>query len=200
MDDLFREAKLKVKRAKEHVNDLNRLFTNFIQRKNYKVFVEHDARDGCDSLKVKATDTLGDDFVLVLGDALHNLRTSLDFAMNEIEFRTVGKRTTFTKFPIYDTRDGLVSAVNGGLKEKAPKEVIDCIVGIVQPYKGGNGDAIWGLHALDIEDKHRLLIANTELQFIRGIRIEDDTGAEYPISDWLLVVGKTATSADHRES
>ncbi len=193
-EELFREARLKIKRAKEHVNDLNRLFAEFSRRKTHEVFVEYDPDAGCDFLKVRATETLGDDFVLILGDALHNLRTSLDFAMNEIEFRTIGERTPYTKFPAsYTSRNSLINAVNGGLKEKAPKEVIDCIVDIVQPYKGGRGHAIWGLHEIDIEDKHRLLIANTELQFIRGICIEDDAGMEHAIGDWLVVPGKVAS-------
>ncbi len=191
--DLFREARLKVERAKKHGNDLNELLREFLNRKAYVVFVEHDPYASGDLLKVKATDTIGDDFVLVLGDALHNLRTALDYAMNEIEFRTVGKRTAYTKFPVYPTRESLVAAVNGGLKEKAPKQVIDCIVDFIQPYKEGNGDAIYCLHEIDIEDKHRLLIANIELNFVRGIRIEDDGGMEHIIDDWLIVPGRVAS-------
>jgi hypothetical protein len=45
---------------------------------------------------------------------------------------------------------------------------------------------------LDIEDKHRLLIANTELNFIDGIGIEDDTSAEIHIPTWLVVRDKVA--------
>lgn len=192
MDDLFREARLKIERAKKHVNDLSQLSGEFLRTKAHVVFVEHDDNATGDLLKVKATATLGADFVLVLGDALHNLRTALDYAINEIEFRTVGNRTAYTKFPVYESRDSLLAAINGGLKEKLPRQVIDCLVDVIQPYRGGRGDAIWGLHQLDIEDKHRLLIANTELNFIRGIRIEDDAGTEHLVDDWLVVPGKVA--------
>jgi hypothetical protein len=84
--------------------------------------------------------------------------------MNEIEFSVRGKRTNHTKFPIYASREGFEAAANGALKEKAPKEIIDCLLGTVEPYKGGRGRALWCLHELDIEDKHRLLIANAEFK------------------------------------
>lgn len=189
---LFHEARLKIQRAEKHVNDLNGILKAFLNGKPYVVFVEHNPDGSGDLLKVTATKTLPPDFVLTLGDALHNLRTALDYAMNEIEFQTCGVRTAYTKFPVYDSREGLVAAANGALKQKAPKQVIDCLLGWIQPYKGGKGDAIWSLHQIDIEDKHRLLIANTELNFIRGIRTEDDSGEEYMIDDWLIVPGKVA--------
>ncbi|WP_058185270.1 hypothetical protein [Terracidiphilus gabretensis] len=192
MDILFKEARLKIERAKKHINDLNRLFGDFVNDNTYLVFIDHDPNGGDDLLKVKGTKNLTDSFVLVLGDALHNLRTALDYAINEIEFIIGNKRTKYTKFPIHDTKDGLVVAINGGLKKKVPEQVIDCIVDIIQPYKRGNGDAIWCLDELDIEDKHRLLIASTELRFVSGISIEDDKGL-YLVDDWLVVPGKIAS-------
>ena len=192
MNEPFRGARLKIERAKQHIDDLNRILRKFLDQDTYIVFVEHDPNASGDLLKVRGTKTMPEDFVLVLGDALHNLRAALDYAMNDIEFSTMGERTTYTKFPVYDSREALEAAVNGGLKKKSPKQVIECIADIVQPYKGGDGHAIWSLHQLDIEDKHRLLIANTELNFIDGIRIEDDRGEEIVIPTWLVVRDKVA--------
>jgi hypothetical protein len=188
----FHEATLKIQRAKQHINDLNRIFAAFVGGKTHLVFIEHDAESGDDLLKVKGTKRLEDDFVLTLGDAVHNLRTALDYVMNDIEFATTGQRTAYTKFPVYPTRDALEAAANGAMKQKVPKEVIDCIVHTIQPYKGGNGNPLWCLHELDIEDKHRLQIANTEIKFIHGICIEDKAGEEVTVGTWLVVPGKIA--------
>jgi hypothetical protein len=183
---MFLEARLKVERAKKHINDLNGVFLGFTNTKTYEVFIERESQGWDDLLKVRAIQTLPPEFALVLGDALHNLRTALDYAANEIEFLHRGQRTGYTKFPIYDTRKSLEDAVNGGFNEKAPKQVIECILDTVQPYEGGDGHGIWALHALDIEDKHRLLVAKTELSFIDGICIEDERGVEVFPGTWLL--------------
>jgi hypothetical protein len=120
----------------------------------------------------------------IVGDALHNLHTALDFVANDIEFSTTGQRTKHTKFPIYDTRDELVAAVNGGFKHKAPERIIDFIVNVIQPYKGGDGEPIWALHALDIEDKHRLLIPHVHFKWVRKIRYKDKTGKVFEFPEW----------------
>jgi hypothetical protein len=193
MEEMFKEARLKIERANKHINDLNLILGEFTKRKTHEVIIEHDPHGGDDVLKVKAIQSLPADFVLTLGDAIHNLRTSLDYVMNDIEFITVGKRTTHTKFPAWcETRDALVAAVNGGLKEKAPKQVIDCIVEDIQPYKRGNGRFLFDLHDLDIEDKHRLLITKSEFSMVDGITIENDAGKELNIGTWLVVYGKVA--------
>ena len=183
----FHGARLKVKRAKEHIDDLYGRLRAFNAAGSYVVHIEHDTHTGDDFLKLETGQPVPEDFLLITGDAIHNLRTALDFVLNEIEFATTGTMTKYTKFPVFDTRDELEAAINGGLKVKAPKAILDFIMDVVQPYKGGNGDFIWALHALDIEDKHRLLIAKTQLTHIMGICAQDDRGEEFQIPSWLIV-------------
>lgn len=194
MEDLFREARLKIERAKKHINHLNLIAGAFAETKSHEVFIEHDPEGGDDLLKVRAG-LLPEDFSLVLGDAAHNLAAALDYTINEIEFYTLGYRSKYTKFPMYDARDALIAAVNGGFKQKAPKQVIDCIVDVIQPYLGGDNAILYGLHVIEMEDKHRLLIPKLELKFVEGIVIEDDAGVEIPIPTWLVVDEKIAAQA-----
>jgi len=193
MPELFAESRLKVDRAMKHINDLNRILTDFAKGYAHEVFIEHDPNGGDDVLKVRQG-TLPTEFLLTLGDALHNLRTALDYAVNEIELLFKGEMTKNTKFPVRDTRDALITAINGGLKYKAPEKVIECIVDGIQPYPGGKGFIIWALHGLDIEDKHRLLITKSEVSLIRGITVEDDAGIERVIGNWLAVNDQIAGS------
>jgi hypothetical protein len=72
------------------------------------------------------------------------------------------------------------------LEGKIPDRVIDFIVNIVQPYKGGNGEAIYSLHNLDIRDKHRLLIAKMQLTVISGICYKDQAGKYVTVPNWVL--------------
>jgi len=186
MPEVFKEAKLKIQRAVKHINDLNVILGEFSKRQTHEVIIEHDPNGGDDLLKVRATETLPDSFSLTLGDALHNLRTSLDYAIAEIEFTQTGRRSDYTRFPVDQSRDALIARLEGGLAKRAPKQVIDCIVETIQPYTGGNGDFICSLNDLDIEDKHRLLIAKTEFKYIEGITLIDDEGEETRIPTWQV--------------
>ncbi len=186
MDPLFHGARLKIQRAVKHINDLNVILTEFSQRRTHEVIVEHDPNGGDDLLKVRAIEILPDSFSLTLGDALHNLRASLDYVIAEIEFTFNGTRSDYTRFPIDQSRDALIGRLDGGLAKRTPKQVIDCIVQTIQPYTGGNGDFICSLNNLDIEDKHRLLIAKTEFKYIDGILLVDDKGKEIRIGTWQL--------------
>ena len=106
--------------------------------------------------------------------------------MNEIEFIHAGERTSFTKFPISKDREGFINSVHGGFEEKAPKEVIEYLEDFIQPYIGGECGDLWALHELDIWDKHKLLIPNSEITFIYGIRIKDERGVEHILDPWQV--------------
>ncbi len=178
MNPLFHDAKLKIQRAVKHINDLNSILAEFSNRKTHEVVVDHDADGGDDVLHVVAGEMLPDSFSLTLGDALHNLRASLDYVIGEIEFSTTGARNKYTRFPVDETRDTLIDRIEGGLAKRIPKQVIDCIVEGIQPYKRGAGDFIFSLNEIDIEDKHRILIAKMEYKYVSGIVLVDEQGKE----------------------
>jgi hypothetical protein len=191
MTTLFREARLKIERAKKHINDLNVKARDFAKTRSHEVFIEHDPQGGDDILKVKAG-LLPDEFALILGDAVHNLFAALDYTINEVEFLNTGRRSKYTKFPMYASRKLLAGAVGGDYEKKIPKPVIDCILDTVQPYPGGDNAILYGLYSIEMEDKHRLLIPKLELKFVEGITIENDAGIEIEIPLWLVVDTKVA--------
>jgi hypothetical protein len=185
MEPDFQGARLKIERAQKHIRDLNAaLVSKAVQRNFHTIEIETDADTRHDSLNFKFIETAPRDLMCIVGDAMHNLRTALDFVANDIEFATRGQRTTHTKFPVADTREKLIEAINGGFKHKAPERVVNFIVDVVQPYETGDGHPIWALHALDIEDKHRLLISNLQWKWIRNVRYKDETGEVFVIPEW----------------
>ncbi len=189
MKSPFYSARLKIERAKEHINDLRERGQLFADVHPHKLSLKTDSDTGNDVLTIVPAQSLPDELLLILGDALHNLRSALDHAW----IQTVITPSKHTKFPIHKTREGLVAAVNG-LKENASKEVKGYIVNVVQPYEGGNGKILAGLNDLDIGDKHWLLIAHLQLTHISGLRAVDETGKNFTIDDWLIVPGKTASA------
>jgi hypothetical protein len=183
----FYGARLKIERANQHINELYLQSREFAKTGPYSVVVEDDPETGDSVLQIRMDQPAPERILLIVGDALHNLRSALDFAMSDIEFETTGARDPHTSLPMRRTRNDLVVACNGGLKKKAPKAVIDHIVNAVEPYKGGNGDPLWSLHKLDIEDKHRLLIAKKDVTYIRNIHCKDGRGQYFIIPEWALI-------------
>lgn len=186
-------AGLKIERAKKHIDELDRRMREFSDHDAHTIAVEQhiDTRESL--IQIMVAESVPEDFALIIGDAIHNLRSALDIAISDIEFATTGHRKDRTQFPIRETRNELISAINGGLKSKAPESTLNFIVDVVQPYKGGNGDALWALHRLDIDDKHRLLIPYIPSSPVAGVRAEDDRGEKFDIAIVLAVPGRLAS-------
>jgi hypothetical protein len=97
---------------------------------------------------------------LIAGDAIHNLRSALDYLAYELaEISSPGgfdESRIF--FPISDGRDNHEARLRD-IRSILRQDAIDALR-VLQPYRGGkgHGNTLWCLHRLDILDKHRLLI------------------------------------------
>jgi hypothetical protein len=105
---------------------------------------------------VESLKKIPDSISLRLGDAVHNLRSSLDYIAYAM-VRANGKEPTRdTCFPIADPAKkytpSFAERATHGMSVAAQREIDS-----VQPYNTGN-PTLWNLHRLDIEDKHRLLV------------------------------------------
>lgn len=164
--ELFQGARRKIKRANQHIHELNRIFDSFLDSDFYRFVSKRDA-DTNESVLEYCVDPMPEEVPLILGDALHNLRTSLDFVATEIKSRA-GQGTDHSNFPIRDSEEKAKAAINGGFKEAAPASVISVILNEIKPYKRGN-DALWALHTLDMTDKHFLIIPTVSIATIRDV-------------------------------
>jgi hypothetical protein len=188
MAELFHGPKLKIERAKKHISDLQARFLDFASTNYYRLDFEKDPGTGNNLLRFTITESLPEDTALIIGDAFHNLRSALDFAISDVLFMKTGTRPKHAKFPVYKSRDDLVNAVSGGKISEAPKEILDFIVDIVKPYEGGN-EAIRALHELDILDKHMLLLPIVQIGALTGVDLEDDRGNQFRKCDFIVEAG-----------
>ncbi|MEO5598898.1 MAG: hypothetical protein ABIQ66_09790 [Novosphingobium sp.] len=123
--------------------------------------------------------------VLVLGDAVHNLRSSLDLMICDIA-RIRGKSTDGIKFPFAADEIKFEKIMKKGEIRRIGEDVKQAIIAL-QPFKGGNLP-LRLLHDLDIMDKHDLIIP----MFLSG-RYELKTnlisieGATYPMVEGMEV-------------
>lgn len=188
MESPFLGAHLKITRAKEHIQELYTRAQIFSDENPHHIAVDVDPDTGNNVLRIAPAEPFPLILVTILGDALHNLRTALDYAW----CTSCIKCTDFTKFPARETRENFEAAING-LKENAREEVKHFLRDSVQLYRGGKCEILLDLHNLDIADKHRLLIAHRQFTFIDGITAVDERGETFNIPQWLVVPPHSAS-------
>jgi hypothetical protein len=194
MNEPFQAARLKIKRAKEHIDELNRFVHFFASNPTlYSVGLEKGEAWYVDEELVitfyDSKEELRDEAALIIGDVYHNLRSALDILWYEIVSPT-GLHTKWTRFPILDTWEQLVAKVGTSLKDgKISKSVYDLVLDSIQPCKERNFD-LWSVEEANVIDKHQLLIPNFSLIEIEGIRIQND--------EEVIELGPQITDSDIR--
>ncbi len=161
---------LKLERAKILINDLEPALIEFAASKPYNVRT-NEQPDGSGYVLVTLTAvknpsvTLDPKIVLMAGEALYHLRSSLDHLVNQL---ALVKNSCFDiqnpgqiAFPICKCRDSFHHKAN---RMKLGKLVPSCAIPIIegeQPYRGSvqsaKDDVLWCLHELHNADKHRLI-------------------------------------------
>lgn len=179
MGAFYRDARLKIERAKKHIADVH---TAIDALENSCTATIEYRPDGGQSLKHEIPD-LGnglDNLSLIVGDAFHNLRAAMDFAWYATISRCLpDKLSDATKFPIRETREKVEAALHGIEVDTRCNALFECIMSKIQPYKGGHNSAAWTLHDIDISDKHILLLGLDPTGHIRGITVRDASGESH---------------------
>ncbi len=164
-------ARAKVERAKEHINDLSTQKALFLSGDPYGVtaefYPEHNAT-------IYFADRFADpppELALVAGDAAHNLRSSLDLLAWALYRRTNSGDGRHIYFPICESPEKYKTQAPGKIKGIGSTDVT--AINSLQPYGTGNDD-LWGLHEMDIADKHRLLATPVIAVGQIGLRVTAD--------------------------
>ena len=183
--EIFHGAKLKIKRANQHVYELNELLASFVKTDFCRFSVEKDASTGNHVLKFEMTKSAPCEVPLIIGDAIHNLRSALDLAACEIVTLGGATPSKWCSFPFRDSRKELEDSINGGEIKIAGADIVNLILDVVKPYKGGN-DPLCALHALDITDKHKLLIPIFSIAALKHVNLR---AGPMSMTDCTLAVG-----------
>jgi hypothetical protein len=149
----FYGPRLKTERAEHHIRDLQAIFRDYTRRNMERLRRQQKGRS------LKGEPTLPRHAATVLGDALHNLRAALDYAYNIASDANSATWSDWRKFPFGKDRQSLEGSINGHkAKGIAPSDlVLSKSMDEIQPYERGVLD-LYGLHKLDITDKHHVLI------------------------------------------
>lgn len=152
---MFESARSKIERADKHISDLKGAFDAFIETHPHTLSIGSDPNTGEMTVEVRFREKISSTFALIIGDAVHNLRTALDHATWELIGLDKGTQDRWTAFPTSGQDRINYEATCNGIKTPradTKKFFIDFAA-----YPGGAGQKIWGLNALDNDDKHTVL-------------------------------------------
>lgn len=152
----FRASRQKLTRAKEHIGAWEASIAEYLAGEWYTCTLAQ-ATDGRPTLRM-VIHGAPRNYEVILGDALHNMRSALDLMAVEL-VRINGGNERGVKFPFSDIAAEMEQAIKSAKFHRASLAAQN-LVRALQPYNGGN-DVLRALHDLDVEDKHRRIAPNT---------------------------------------
>jgi hypothetical protein len=183
-DLMFKEARLKVERANEHIRDFDSRCAEFFKSGAGVITIKPDSETGDDFVEITAQ-AMPDSFALIIGDALHNLKSALDFVWWEIVSGDTQKGTK-ENFPIYRTDKELIAFLDQRKQQQSVVTIADTLLNVIQPYFTGDGESLFHLHKLNIMDKHKLLIPQIQALKLYTFFVEDEHGERHGINERLF--------------
>lgn len=174
--------RIKLARAARHLDELNAVASQYLQGKPYSIeSVEESNGDSVWRLSINQPVPL--EWSAIVGDAVHNMRAALDLVVWQLVEANGNLPSRDTCFPIASGpgaqfEQALCRSLLGA-DDQAVK-----LVRRLKPYAGGN-HTLSRLHALDIVDKHRLVLvvgaANKQLVIKMRIRVPwEEQPVEFP--------------------
>ena len=190
MIDRFSAARLKLKRADKHIADVQQIVLGLPDA--YHSTAERDEESGLQIIRYFPPDTemLASDLAVIIGDAIHNLRTAIEYGyLGVIERRATSAFDEHTKFPIGETREFVENALKGRKIDVLCPALFQWIVTQVKPYRADDGNCIITcLHDFDVSDKHWLLLPMVQVFDATGIILENEQGHETTGNTYAITV------------
>ncbi len=153
----------KLARARHHLDSLTRDLNKFMETNPYSIIKEVDAKDGARIWRMKVNSEPPISLGVVVGDVIHNFRSSLDHLAWQLALLTTNTPHEGTEFPIYkDGGPGQNCFYPRGVKKilSLPQHA-QKLIEAIQPYKARNpkDSPLWLLQKISNIDKHRLVVS-----------------------------------------
>jgi hypothetical protein len=182
----FKDARLKAQWAKCRIRELFAEYRALLNSDLAPLVVEDDFESGQQRVKAVRITEFPPSIPLIVGDAVHNLRTAFDYIMVTIT------GDDQMALPIGKTRDDIVSkSKHYRTIQITVPQLATFILDEIQPYRGGQF-RLWELSELDRIDKHRLILPTTNETHRLGVRLEDQSGERF--SGWFMIGDNFSTT------
>ena len=154
--DIFHGPSLKLERAKHHIKDFVSKAETFYSKTSPKFFIQDYPQTRQRTLCVDVDTSVPDELPLILGDAIHNLRSALDHLTWDVVSPLNPPRPGDVQFPFCRKKEGFEAAISHRQIDLAGEKIVEKFREL-KPYPSGN-DLLYALHKLDIADKHQLIV------------------------------------------
>ena len=161
-DDPLLSCRIKIDRATKHFNDLTQAIKPFANRETYRIWADEQSEPAIKIYRVKITEDMPPEWSGYIGDVIHNLRSALDCLATELVLKYCSNvndeilRKTY--FPISWDEPGLTNNKRRAEFFERVGPEVEKVIRLMEPYRGGNGHALWQLDQLDVADKHRRIL------------------------------------------
>jgi hypothetical protein len=183
-------VRAKIERAEHHVNELSALARAFADGNQDCLVAEDDPQTGDKLYRIRFRAAIPGAISLVIGDAAHNLRSSLDhlaWQLVEANGKAPGDRTAF---PLTTSRQAFHRAIaKTGIKNGVSASVLN-LIEAVQPNQSGY-DGLGMIGQINNFDKHRLLVVTTI--GIGQIAVDIRPGTPAPLLPDKVPIGRIMT-------
>ena len=160
---------LKVKRAEKHIHELNDAWAAFLEKNPYSVSFKDDPKTGERTYSLASVKTIPEELPLIVGDAIHNLRSALDHLAHHlvaVHTKTPGPFSGID-FPVGATPQKYKAKRSRIVKRIGRRAMYE--IDRLEPYGTGRGNHLWMLHQLDITDKHKLILTVGSVNFVQSM-------------------------------
>lgn len=201
-------VRLKVARAEEHLQTLDEENRAYFEGRPYEIVHERDEERSRHVYRFRVRQTPPLRLSILMGDCLHELRSSLDYLAWQLVLENGGTPTRQTSFPIHKAEEAfreykrsrrVPTGVAGGVSDEAA-----ALIETLQPYNRTDGPPeghpLWVLQDLNNIDKHRHLnlatlgTTNTQTTLtnaaghpIFGMQLLDHPAGAGPVEDGAVI-------------
>jgi hypothetical protein len=179
--ELFAASYVKLARAQKFIDDLESELARYIASKPLSARFRHEENPATIHVQWTGITMLPG---AIIGDAIHNLRTSLDLMASELA-RINKKSDSDVYFPFAATADKFEQVINSRNFDRAGEDAV-LLLKSFAPYRGGN-DRLRALHDLDIEDKHKALVPTGHTM---NVKIEGSYNIDNLAENTLSLIGE----------
>lgn len=151
----FAPSRLKLRRASDHIEELDRNIAQYVYREPVLVTTSKHPELGYYAWRTECVLAAPTYLAAIFGDAIHNMRSALDLlAVDLVRLKKKSERKV--RFPFAASADELDEQIKESNLRRAGPEVVDLIRSL-RPFKDGNA-ALRYIHDLDVMDKHQMTL------------------------------------------
>lgn len=148
------DADLKLQWAEQHIGKFELEIRAFHDSYAYSAAEFIHPETGARTVQVSNPPAIPPQFIFIACDAVHNMRTALDYLVCELALAN-SKTTSGVSFPITSNKVEF-GGTDAQRRIRKLSSSAKTFIRSLRPYKGGN-DLLWALHAIDRVDKHLYL-------------------------------------------